>query len=386
MLGTIDGINVLVEDDAEVCVCAAAAPPQATMTSACVEQYFYGDGVSCNPQSSITNVGSCPDAANPSTGDEPDPPPNDCDANQCLSFDGDCCNPSLDTDCCCPGQSQNCEAHDFTTHISDAPVSRMGLLSSLGGSTIELTVNPTQSYKSTATSNATGVAGYSYKTSCGVARCPFVLGEYELDASSSLVVNVKIGSVTKQKTVSNLNVKLAYPAIGNHTTSTKKISFSPGALVYLVEFDLSGAQFGSENGHYIRTTRNAATVYGTTTQSTRTWKFDNLQFDLTDITQVPTRVKLTSSMTLTDTAPASTHTQSLTCVGSQGSLVLQSTATDGDGDLGVELWWIDGVLKKLGRGPFTTLLANGTHRYEHRSFDLRGGYENVGTTVVVSCP
>jgi len=66
--------------------------------------------------------------------------------------------------------------------------------------------------------------------------------------------------------------------------------------------------------------------------------------------------------------------------------VLTSTATDPDGDLGNELWWVDGVLKKVGRGPFTVLLPNGTHHYEHRSFDLRGGSDNTVGTVNVSCP
>jgi hypothetical protein len=386
VVGYIDGVSYQLDDDDEACLCSKGQPSQTDMDVACAFHWGYGDGVMCTHTDSITNQGACPDDAEPTgTVSPPDPPDNDCNTNQCFSVDGDCCNPNTETDCCC-FDNLNCDVHDFQDPPHGAPPRRMNLLGSAAGSTIQLTVNPGQSYASSDSSTLTGVIGYSYKTSCGVTRCPFVLGEYEVDASDPLVVNVRIGTVTKQKTVSNLNIKLAYPAIGNHRPSTNVINFAAKSLVFLVEFDLSGPEFAAENGHYVQSTRNATLVTGTTFPSTKTWKFDNLTFDLTDVSSVPVRATFTSSMSLTDTSPASTHTQSLTCVGSSGALVLQSTASDADGDLGFELWWIDGALKKIGRGPFTTLLSNGTHHFEHRSFDLRGGYENTPGSVVVSCP
>lgn len=159
-------------------------------------------------------------------------------------------------------------------------------------------------------------------------------------------------------------------------------------MVWLVEFDLSGSQFAGENGHKVATTRNTSAITASANLGSHTFEFDDLDFELTDIIEVVVHAELTPSMTLTDEPPAASHTTSITCVSGlpRATVVLESTATDPDSDLDFELWWLDGVLRKVGPGPWNRVLANGSYTLEHRVFDLRGGYDNSVSTINVSCP
>lgn len=108
-----------------------------------------------------------------------------------------------------------------------------------------------------------GQAAYT-ALSCAEDACPFYLAQFDLEATSSLIVSLVYGSTPLTKAVSDLEIGLARPALGMWLPDSGDVIFPPYSLAVRVSATLSGSPnpFG-ENGPHDTVFGINQYVYGT---------------------------------------------------------------------------------------------------------------------------
>lgn len=300
---------------------------------------------------------------------------------------GECCE-IADPMCCeDPYDNDGCIGYDFGAFGYTAPGPHPDRSLELDDAEITLTVHPGTGDEDDAQASMTATADYGFED-CGASLCPFYLADLRFSANTALTVNVKLGGVTKTKTVSGLEAHLIWPMLANYYPDAgHDVQFKPGSLVFGTSFNLSGSQFGAENGDYWLVSKNTATIHATANPTTKTVNFDNLEFDVQGATGVNPVITFTGSPIITGSPPVATGTVSTSCQGTnRGKITFDSTATDANSDIILEMWRLNGVLVKVGSSSYQTgTLPNGTRNYSLFVMDARGAFRIKEGVVTLSC-
>lgn len=163
-----------------------------------------------------------------------------------------------------------CDLPDSCIHLLDyeARLAMLGMLTSGLRNTAEelMETDPGQVSEVILLGEDAALEGEAAYTalSCSEDACPFYLAQFDLAATSSLVVAVPYGSAPLTKTVSNLEIGLARPALGMWLPDSDDIIFPPNALAVRITATVSGStnNFG-ENGNHDLVFRINEFVYGT---------------------------------------------------------------------------------------------------------------------------